>query len=333
MNTTIETLRLGTDADAARGSLTAAVDRAVAAGTPSPRVAVTLTGESVPAPMIAVLVAALRKIREHGGAIVVSAESDDARAALRITGLDRVFALPLVDARDEARPARRPRSRKTGMRAAAAGLATLVALTAAPATAQAPQGPSTDPAAIITRITERNPSVATYQSRLHVDLRLTSFPFLRQHLDGSTYFKRPNNYEVVFDRVPSYAKGFEKLYSDIGDPSNWEKKFVVTYAGERQFENRKDLELRLVQRVRGMIDHETVLIDPNGWTIDQMEYHYYNGGVITMTQHFSNVAGSMMIVSQDAHIDIPHVRAVAHGTYDEYKTNVAIDDAVFTKNH
>ena len=40
-----------------------------------------------------------------------------------------------------------------------------------------------------------------------------------------------------------------------------------------------------------------------------------------------------MIVSQDADIDIPHIKAVAHGTYDDYHTNVAIDDAVFTKNH
>ena len=67
---------------------------------------------------------------------------------------------------------------------------------------------------------------------MHVDLRMTSFPFYAAALDGTTYYKRPSNYEVVFDRVPRVAKGFEKMFTDIGDPSNWEKRFVVTYAGE-----------------------------------------------------------------------------------------------------
>lgn len=188
----------------------------------------------------------------------------------------------------------------------------------------------TAPEAILARVMERNPNLSSYQSRLHVDIRLISFPYIGQHLEGSTYFKRPANYEVVFDRVPSYAKGFEKLYSDVGDPSNWAGRFVITYAGEQSFENRTDLALHMVQRVRGMIDHETVLIDPGAWTIDQIRYDYYNGGVVTMTQHFAQVGGYTMLSSQQADIHIPHVHAVASGTYTDYQTNVAISDAVFT---
>ncbi len=40
-----------------------------------------------------------------------------------------------------------------------------------------------------------------------------------------------------------------------------------------------------------------------------------------------------MLAEQDAEIAIPHVRAVAHGDYADYKTNVAVDDAVFTKKN
>ncbi len=126
---------------------------------------------------------------------------------------------------------------------------------------------------------------------MHVDLRMTSFPFIRQHLDGTTYYKRPSNYEVVFDKVPPLAKGFDKMFADVGDPSSWEKRFVVTYEGERDYNGRKDIELRLVQRVRGMIDHETVLVDPATWSIDSIRYDYYNGGHITMTQTFREVGG------------------------------------------
>jgi hypothetical protein len=188
-----------------------------------------------------------------------------------------------------------------------------------------------DPQTLLVKVIQRNPSLSSYQSRVHVDLRLISFPFLREHLEGSTYFKRPNNFEVVFDRIPSYAKGFGKLFSDVGDPTDWAKRFIITYTGEQPYENRTDVQLTMVQRVRGMIDHETVLIDPVADTIDQIAYHYYNGGVITMTQHFASVAGYSMISSQEAEISIPHIHAVAAGTYTDYRTNVAIDDSVFTK--
>jgi len=173
----------------------------------------------------------------------------------------------------------------------------------------------------------------TYQGRMHVDLRLTSFPFLRQHLDGTTYYKKPSNYEVVFDKVPALAKGFDKLFSDVGDPANWEKRFHITYEGERVFNGRPDVVLRLVQRVRGMIDHETVLIDPHAWTIDSIRYDYYNGGHITMTQTFREIGGYSMLAEQNAEIAIPYARAVAHGIYTDYRTNVAIDDSVFTKKN
>ena len=168
---------------------------------------------------------------------------------------------------------------------------------------------------------------------MHVDIRLISFPFIRQQLDATTYYRRPANYEVVFDKLPSYARGFEKLYTDIGDPSNWDKRFVITPAGETTFAGHRVIALRLVQRVRGMIDHETVLIDPATWSIDQIRYDYYNGGVITMSQSFQNVGGNLLLASQRADIAIPHVRAVAYGTYGSYQTNVAVDSTVFEKNN
>jgi len=188
--------------------------------------------------------------------------------------------------------------------------------------------------------TTRGPSIAplnleleSFQGRMHVDVKLISFPFLRQHLDATTYYKRPSNYEVVFDRVPSYARGFEKLYTEVGDPSNWTKRFAITYEGEVAYHNRQDLQLRMVQRVRGMIDHETVLIDPSQFTIDQIRYDYYNGGHITMSQEFHQVGDYLLLSTQSAEIVIPHVNAIANGRYDGYRTNVAVDDTVFERKN
>ena len=264
-------------------------------------------------------------MREHGGAIEIVPGSDAVRDALALAGLDRVFAFPLAPA---AR-AHRPRA----ARAAGGGFVRGAARVRGRARPSPAPTARPIPATILARVEERNPSLSTYQGRMHVDLRMTSFPFIRQHLDGTTYYKKPSNYEVVFDKVPPLAKGFDKMFADVGDPANWEKRFVVTYQGERDYQGRKDIELKLVQRVRGMIDHETVLVDPNAWAIDSIRYDYYNGGHITMTQTFRQVGGYSMLAEQNAEIAIPYAKAVAHGTYSDYKTNVAVDDAVFTKKN
>ena len=63
-----------------------------------------------------------------------------------------------------------------------------------------------------------------------------------------------------------------------------------------------------------------------------MEWHYYNGGVISMTQDYQSVNGFNVLKAQHATIRIPYIHASAEGRYDGYRTNVAIDDAVFTRN-
>ena len=317
-------LRLYTEDSEARSQVTAAVDALLEAEAPRPRLLVTLNGEGLSDDTIAGLVTGLRRLRERGGAIEVQTASVAVRHRLALTGLDRVFSFPLVPAERDAGIRRGPLGRML-----AASFAAIIALVGLPAFA-AVDHPS-DPTAILAKVEERNPSLTSYQGRMHVDLRMTSFPFVRQHLDGTTYYKRPSNYEVVFDKVPALAKGFDKMFTDIGDASNWEKRFVVTYEGERDYNGRKDIQLRLVQRVRGMIDHETVMIDPNSWAIDSIRYDYYNGGHITMRQTFREVGGYSMLAEQDAEIAIPYAKAVAHGTYSDYKTNVAVDDTVFTK--
>lgn len=322
-------LTLAVESENARDSFTAAVEALLEAQIPAPKLIVALEGEALAAEVVATMVAGLRRLREVGGAIAVEPRTQPLRDALALHGLDRVFALPLDP---EAAPRRRPRWLP---RVAVAALAVLVSLAGA-GPAKAAISSDTDPAdagAIVARVIERNPNLSSFQGRLHVDIRLISFPFLRQHLDATTYYKRPSNYEVVFDKVPSYARGFEKLYTDVGDPSNWEKRFVITTAGYATFGKQRDVVLYLVQRVRGMIDHETVLVDPTNWTIDQIRYDYYNGGSITMSQTFHDVGGYLLLTSQRADIRIPHVRAVALGTYSDYQTNVAVNDAVFARNN
>jgi hypothetical protein len=332
-----QTIEVSVTDGRARDIIASCVEAVLASSATAPLITIALRGESLPATIVAALISGLRRLREVGGVMVVVPKTFAVRDALALHGLDRVFAAPL----DPDRPA--APKRKSGWqpsRSAAAVLALVAVLLGwSPANADVPaplppvqgEGISNDVAMILDRVIERNPQLTSYQGRMHVDIALQSFPFFHEHLDATTYYKRPSNYEVVFDHLPGYAHGFEKLYTDIGDPSNWAKHFVITYAGETPYQNRQDVTLRMVQRVRGMIDHETVLIDPEQFTIDQIRYDYYNGGHITMSQEFRPIAGYYLLASQRAEIDIPHVRAIAKGHYDGYQTNVALDDAVFVR--
>ncbi len=326
---TLHFLRLSVADSHPRELVAAAVDATLAAATTAPRLTVRLAGDVLPAPVVAALVAGLRRLREVGGSMVVEPETGAMRDALALHGLDRVFAAPLGET--PSRPRRGPwRTVQACVAAASALVLAIVAWT--PAQAQT-DGLSNDTALILERVIERNPELSSFQGRMHVDIKLRSFPFLHEHLNATTYYKRPSNYEVVFDHLPGYARGFQKLYTDVGDASNWAKRFVITYQGQVAYEGREDLQLRMVQRVRGMIDHETVLIDPNQFTIDQIRYDYYNGGHITMSQSFRPVGDYLLLSAQTAEIAIPHVSAVASGRYDAYQTNVAVDDAVFERNN
>ena len=96
----------------------------------------------------------------------------------------------------------------------------VLALTTLGATASSgsPATPSSAHA-IIARMADRNPTLRSYRARVHVDIRMYNFPYFAPKLDGTSYFKRPNFYVVVFDRMPSYARGFGRLFNDIGNPS------------------------------------------------------------------------------------------------------------------
>jgi len=313
--------------DAAVAALRSALQEGVGGGT----FAFTVDLDQAPVldtQAISTLITLLRDAREEGATLRLATSRPVHHETLRITGLDRVF--DIVAAPETVVPAPVAPRRRAGRRVAGilAGLIAVVSV------ASPIFGQTTDltPEVVVQNISEQNASMQSFQAHVDVNIRLKTFPYIGQRLDGTTYFKRPGNFEVVFRSVPSYAKGFDRLYSDIGDPTSWHKRFDLSLVGERQFGDHKDLVVRLILRQRGMVDHEDVLVDPRKWHIDQMEWSYYNGGFIAMSQDFTQVGGYSVLAAQHATIRIPHISAMAEAAYSGYQTNVAIDEAVFTKD-
>jgi|SRR5579864_4764992 len=187
-------------------------------------------------------------------------------------------------------------------------------------------------AEVIQRINARNASLNSFQARMHVQVHMLSFPWLSPHLDGTAYYKRPANYEVVFEHAPSYMRGFDKLFADIDDPQGWQKDSKIVYTGMRTVGGRSLLTLTMTKKIYSDQIKETVaFVDPETYGIARMEWHYFKG-TITMTQAYRNEGGYNLIASQ--HVDVQYrVRAVADSSFDPYKTNVPIANSVFTNKN
>lgn len=178
---------------------------------------------------------------------------------------------------------------------------------------------------IVQHMAERNPTLKSYRARVHVDVHMYSFPFLAPKLDGTSYYQRPDFYVVVFDRMPGYARGFQRMFDDIGNPRAWQKDQNITVDGTALLENRPVIVLRLTKKIHSdILDHTLVYVDPDDYSLLQMEWYYTSGGKITMTQQYRAEGSYEVVASQHATIKIPHVRAAADATYGAYQTNVPI---------
>ena len=213
-------------------------------------------------------------------------------------------------------------------------LAAAALMAVAPALAQTPSPAPATAAEVIKRINARNPALQSFQTRMHVQVRMTSFPFLSPHLDGTAYYKRPGNYEIVFDKVPFYAKGIDKLFANIADPNGWVGDSNIVYRGLQTVGGRSLIVLRMTKKIYSDQIKDTIAyVDPSNYQVVRMEWHYLSGGSIVMTQTYRTEAGYSVVSSQHADIHIPRVNAVADSGFDRYKTNVPVADSVFTKKN
>jgi len=201
---------------------------------------------------------------------------------------------------------------------------------ALPAAASAPK--PLDAHAVIQRMVASEPSLISYRARVRVAVHMLNFPFLSPQLDGTSYYKRPASYEVVFDSVPFYMKGFSRLFADMGEPGAWERDQNVVLLGTRMESGQPLLVLRMTKKIHSdILDHTDAFVDPRTYELVRMEWHYSSGGTIVMTQSYRVQNGFVVPSTQHATIDIPHVRAVGDAVFSDYQVNVLVDGAVFSK--
>lgn len=211
------------------------------------------------------------------------------------------------------------------------GAAAAQSVVPSPSTLNATALPApTDAQEVITRMLARNAGLESYTVRVHVNMH-TAIPFYSPKLDGTAYYKRPDSFALVFDRVPSYGKSFQKLFDDVGDPTGWKKDSNIMFTGTQAFNGKPMLVLVLTKKVYSdQLKDTTVYVDPANYQLVEMDWHYTNGDVIVMKQSYREENGFSVVASQ--HVDIRRrVHATGDSQYEPYQTNVAVSDTVFSQ--
>lgn len=184
---------------------------------------------------------------------------------------------------------------------------------------------------VIERMIASNAGLASYSARVHVQTR-TNIPFYAPTLDGTAYYKRPGSFAVVFDRVPGYLKGFQQIFTDVGDPAQWEHDWNIRLAGTAPVDGRPMLQLVMTKKIYSdQIANALVYVDPDTYDVAEMDWHYTNGDSIVMKQYYTDEGGFRLVARQHVDAHRRMLRGTADSVYDAYQTNVALNDAVFAK--
>jgi outer membrane lipoprotein-sorting protein len=209
-----------------------------------------------------------------------------------------------------------PRGRSLAGRAAAVLTAAL--LTVAPCAA--------DQSDVYARMQRINPALHSYEASVRVEVVTHSFPFLSPTLDGTVYFRSPDQNAVEFKTVPVIANQLKKVVVQLEPASEWPRIYTVTPAGD----DGTTSTFRLVRKKHGRIDHVDVSVDDKTATVSAMTYVYNdNGGSISFNQTWVDIDGNYVLKSQTGKVDIPHYSADVTSTFSDYKLNVEVPDTVF----
>ncbi len=174
---------------------------------------------------------------------------------------------------------------------------------------------------LLTQMAAPNAALTSYEVPVHFDIDLHSFLELHTTVDGTAYFRQPDQSAVDFNTVPVMADAFKHLAGSLGTPATWDQDYDVSLVSAD--------ELQLVPKVSGNVSKVLVDVDPATYGIVRERFTYKNGGTIDMHQSNATFGGFLLPSSQTADFNLPNYKAHVISAYGAYKLNVAIPDSVF----
>jgi hypothetical protein len=223
--------------------------------------------------------------------------------------------------------------------AGAPGFAQSPAAQTAPAAQSAPAPQAAAPATVATAAAELPPAASelyrrtaqvnaqlrTFKAKLNVTVVLRTFLPLTKSLDGTLYYRRPDQQAVVFDTVPALAKEFQKVYPRIEAAVDWPKIYTLSSLGSADGVTT----FRLVPRKHGRVLHLDVRVDEATATIKGYTWTYEDGGDVAFDQTFVQKSGFQLVSGQVGRVNLPAYKADVTSTIGDYELNVPIAESVF----
>jgi len=176
------------------------------------------------------------------------------------------------------------------------------------------------------RMQHVNASLTSYQADVTAAVSLHSPPYISPVLNGTAYYRKPDQAAVNFHTIPLIAAQAKHVVGQLEAPIDWPHLYDVTPTGD----DGTTSTFRLVRKKNGRIDHVDVKVDDKTATVTAMTYIYKDsGGTIAFTQTYDEIGHDFVVKDQVGKVDIPHVSADVHTTFSNYKINVPVPDSVF----
>jgi hypothetical protein len=206
----------------------------------------------------------------------------------------------------------------TAIAALAQAPASASATAAAPIASGTPTGASVE--SVVELVLKRNPGMASYKARAHLDLRQVNFPYLHPVLDGYEYLSSPGYTVFDYPHTPFYLKGITKVQGAFGNADRWIRCYTITVA-----ETPDAYTLHMVPKIEGEISAIDLLLGRDG-TIDHVDWHYRESSSdhIALSQTYSTVDGYSVVTSQSSDVTLHHIRARGTQTFSGFEFNVPV---------
>lgn len=185
-----------------------------------------------------------------------------------------------------------------------------------PAGAAPPPVPIVPLAAVLERLAQSPEAPDQYSADVKLHVRLRFFPWISLTLRGNEVYKHPGLYHFVFRGVPKAAEHFSDLAYDLGDATAWPQKYTISLLAPAA--PGVDPIVRMMPKRRGMVRTLDVTVNMASGTIQKAVWSRFDGGTITLVQHYDTVGRREVVAEQDAKIRIPHMSADVTATYSNF---------------
>ena len=216
-------------------------------------------------------------------------------------------------------------------RVSAAALGLAATLAATPSPQPSPVSPSTA-ADVLRRVEQSLNAVKSYQVPVTIRGNVkVSFLSVPVGMDGSEYFRAPDQSAMHINNAPSVARGFENTMNSMGTPQTWEATYDIVLKGTAQHGRHQMYVLVGTPKHPANVKSVTMWVSEKTFSVDSVAFSYNNGATLTLVLSHRNHSPYHLPTSIAVDAEFPQYRGQATIQYGTYQINVPIADSVFEK--